>query len=100
MILDSIDPAQENQFEGAREGRGFNPAVADASNCFPVSRPAQSRACGTARGARRTDCWEPLCGGVKTPPFLSEQEFPLNLQHVTLAGNQLIQHWAHNAKDR
>jgi len=37
----------------------------------PLSHLAQSRACGTARGARRRDGWEPLCGGVKTPPFRS-----------------------------
>jgi hypothetical protein len=52
-----------------REGRGFNPAVADASNCLPVSRPAPSVSRRTARGARRTEGWEPLRGGVKTPPF-------------------------------
>jgi hypothetical protein len=50
------------------EGRGFNPAVSDASNYSPVSRPAQSRA-GTARGARGLEGREALCGGVKTPPF-------------------------------
>jgi hypothetical protein len=53
-----------------KEGRGFNPAVADASNYSPVLRPAQSRACGTPRGARRTEVSKPFCGGVN-PPFRS-----------------------------
>jgi hypothetical protein len=50
-----------------KEGRGFNPAVADASNYSPVLRPAQSRACGTPRGARRTEVSKPFCGGVNPP---------------------------------
>ncbi|MGB9487359.1 MAG: hypothetical protein WCD04_14760 [Terriglobia bacterium] len=35
------------------EGRGFNPAVTGAPNCLLI------------------EGWEPLCGGVKTPPFRS-----------------------------
>jgi hypothetical protein len=30
------------------EGRGFNPAVTDASNCFLISRPAQLAAASCA----------------------------------------------------
>ena len=37
----------------------------------PPSRAPRSLFPQAARGARRTEGWEPLCGGVKTPPFRS-----------------------------
>ena len=51
------------------EGRGFNPAVSDASNYSPVSRPAQSRRRGTARGAGPTEGGSRDFGGAEAPPF-------------------------------
>ena len=57
------------------EGRGFNPAVSDASNC-PPSRAPRLRDCA---GRETVEGMRAGCGGVETPPFRSSGSYGLVL---------------------